>query len=291
MKAYILQFLGKFWCFDAFSKAFQIEENRRYSNNIVPAHPGKPRLFNFWCKTFFSKCLPNGISNGRYSNTFFLSTPARPDSDSLILCAKLGVLRPSQRHFKQKIFKYIIPANPWKRRFYHFMCKTRCFDAFPHVFQIEDIQIHDSCPLLQVQIRQFYVQNSVVWCLPKSISNRRYSNNIVPAHPWKRRFSNVLCKTRCFDAFPKALQITYIQIYYSCPPLTAQILQVQNRLFWSFSKSVLNRKYSNLLLLHHPWKPRYSPILRAKLAVLRLSHRHFNQKYIQIIVFLQGSRG
>ena len=146
------------------------------------------------------------------------------------------------------------------------MCKTRCFDACPHVFQIEDNQIHDSCPLLQVQIRQFYVQNSVFWCLPKGISNRRYSNIIVPAHPWKPRFSNVLCKTRCFDAFPKTLQITYIQIYYSC---------VQNRRFSGFFNGVLNRRYSNIWLLHHPWQPRYSPILRAKLAVLRLSHRHF----------------
>jgi hypothetical protein len=35
------------WCLP---KGFS---NRRYSNNIVPAHPGKPRLFNFWCKNFF----------------------------------------------------------------------------------------------------------------------------------------------------------------------------------------------------------------------------------------------
>ena len=137
----------------------------------------------------------------------------------------------------------------------------------------------------QVQIRQFYVQNSVCWCLPKSISNRRYSNIIVPAHPWKPRFSNVLCKTRCFDAFPKTLQITYsnilflpaphsadspifsfktgcfevfpevfwiesIQIYYYCiTPGSPGIHQfyVQNWLYWGFPRGISNKHIFKLL--------------------------------------------
>ena len=259
-KSRFSNFMCKTRCFHAFPKAFQIEDiqvhyscqllkaqslqfyvqassnsvswclpkgfsNRRYSNNIVPAHPGKPRLFNFWCKTFFFKCLPNGISNRRYSNTFF-SPPLQGQIQILSIYVQNSVFWGLPKSILNRRFSNILflptPESVDSTILFE---KIRCFDAFPHVFQIEDIQIHDSCPLLQVQIRQFYVQNSVCWCLPKSISNRRYSNIIVPAHPWKPRFSNVLCKTRCFDAFPKTLQITYIQIYYSCPPLTAQILQ------------------------------------------------------------------
>ena len=225
-----------------------------------------------------------------------------------MFCAKLGVLMASQRHFKQKIFKYI----------------------------------YYSCPHLKAQIPQCSVQNSVFWCLPKGISNRRYSNIfIIPARPSQLKFSKLFLQNRLFWDFPKAFQIEDIQIhtlflpapessgspsqrhfqqkifkyiYYSCPHLKAQIPQcsvqnsvfwclpkgisnrrysnifiiparpsqlkfsklfLQNRLFWDFPKGVLNKIYSNMSFLHHPWQPRYSPILRAKPAVLRLFQRHF----------------
>jgi len=57
-------------CFDAFPKAFQIED---------------------------------------VQTRLFLQAPER--LDSLIVDAKLGVMRPSQGHFKEHIFKYIIPAH------------------------------------------------------------------------------------------------------------------------------------------------------------------------------------
>ena len=49
---------------------------------------------------------------------------------------------------------------------------------------------------------------------------------VFEAHPWKPRLSNFMCKTGCFEAFPKAFQIE-IQIYMSniLYILTAQILQ------------------------------------------------------------------
>ena len=78
----------------------------------------------------------------------FLPTPESPGSP--MFCAKLGVLMASQRHFQQKIFKYI----------------------------------YYSCPHLKTQIPQCSVQNSVFWCLPKGISNRRYSNHCLsPSFP------------------------------------------------------------------------------------------------------------
>ena len=125
----------------------------------------------YWCRKYTNMLEGTQI-------VLFLPTPESPGSP--MFCAKLGVLMASQRHFKQKIFKYI----------------------------------YYSCPHLKAQIPQCSVQNSVFWCLPKGISNRRYSNIfIIPAHTWKPRFLNVLCKTRCFDAFPKAFQIEDIQIY------------------------------------------------------------------------------
>ena len=143
---------------------------------------------------------PKGISNRRYSNTVFLPTPASPDSP--ISYAKLNVLMLSQKHVKQKIFKYIIHEHSWKPRF----------------------------------VRKFYVQNRVFWCFPKGVLNRIYSIMfflsapesldspilcakvgvlmpsqrhfkqrdiyiyIIAAHPWKARFSNFICKTRCLGA-------------------------------------------------------------------------------------------
>ena len=109
----------------------------------------------------------------------FLPTPA--SADLPIVCAKLGVFMPCQKSF-----------------------------------QIEDIQVYYSCPLLEAQSLQCYVQTSsnwVFWCPPQGILSRRYSNNVIPAHPWKPRLFNFWCKTRCFHAFPKVFQIENIQIY------------------------------------------------------------------------------
>ena len=110
-----------------------------------------------------------------------------------------------------------------------------------------------------MQILQFRVQNFVFSCLPKAISNRRYSHILFLPTPasadspiscaklgvftpsqshFNRRYShtlflNFVCKTLCFHAFPKPFQIEDIHIHYSCPPLPVQILQfrVQNLVF------------------------------------------------------------
>ena len=113
----------KTWYFDAFPKTFQT------FRNIKPAHPWKPRFSNFMCKIKCIHAFPKAfqiediqicfscpplpvqirqfcaqdlvfsrldkiISNRKYSNILFLPTPASLDS------ASLGVLGPSQRHFK-----------------------------------------------------------------------------------------------------------------------------------------------------------------------------------------------
>ena len=108
-------------------------------------------------------------------------------------------------------YSHIILAHPCQCRFSNFVCKTWCFHAFPKPFQIEDIQIYYSCPPLPAQILQFRVQNLVFSCLPEAISNRRYSH-IILAHPCQCRFSNFMCKTWCFHAFPKPFQIEDIHI-------------------------------------------------------------------------------
>ena len=56
----------------------------------------------------------------------------------------------------------------------------------------EDIHIYYSCQPLPVQIHQFYVQNFVFSCLPKVISNRRYSNILFLPTP-KSPDSPILC--------------------------------------------------------------------------------------------------
>ena len=114
--------------------------------------------------------------------------------------------------------------------------------SFPlKTFQIEDIHIYYSCPPLPVQILQFRVQNLVFSCLPKAISNRRYSH-----------------------------------IYYSCPPLPVQILQfrVQNLVFSCLPKAISNRRYSHILFLPTPASAD-SPISCAKLGVFMPSQSHF----------------
>ena len=123
-----------------------------------------------------------------------------------------------------------------------------------------------------MQILQFRVQNLVFSCLPKAISNRRYVTYIILAHPCQCRFSNFVCKTWCFHAFPKvpsqSKQIENIHIYYSCPPLPVQILQfrVQNFVFSCLPKAISNRKYSHILFLPTPASAD-SPISCAKLGV------------------------
>ena len=86
-------------------KSFQIEDIQ-----ICCSCPLlKAQILQFLCakviKTRCFSCLPKSISNRRYSNMLFLPTPA--SADLAIVCAKLGVFMPCQRHFKQKIFKYI----------------------------------------------------------------------------------------------------------------------------------------------------------------------------------------
>ena len=168
----ILQFRAQNLVFSCLPKAIS---NR--SEDIHKYYSGPPlpvQILQFRVQNLVFSCLPEAISNRRYSQILFLPTPA--SADSPISCAKLGVFMPSQSHFKQKIFTYIIPAHPCQCRFSNFMCKTWCFHAFPKPFQIEDIHIYYSCPPLPVQILQFCVQNLVFSCLPKAISNRRYSH-------------------------------------------------------------------------------------------------------------------
>ena len=147
------------------------------------------------------------------------------------------------------------------------MCKTWCLHAFPKPFQIEDIHIYYSCPPLPVQILQFCVQNFVFSCLPKAISNRRYSHTL---------FLNFVYNTWCFHAFPKPFPIEDIHIHYSCPPLPVQILQfrVQNLVFSCLPHAISNRRYSHILFLPTSASAD-SPISCAKLGVFMPSRSHF----------------
>ena len=159
-------------------------------------------------------CLPKGISSRRYSHMLFLPTPA--SADLPIVCAKLGVFMPCQKSF-----------------------------------QIEDIQVYYSCPLLKAQSLQCYVQTSsnwVFWCPPQGISSRRYAHNVIPAHPWKPRLFNFM-QDSVFPCFPKGISKKNSNICYSCPPLAVQICQlyVQNLAFSCLPKSISNRRYSNIL--------------------------------------------
>ena len=188
------------------------------------------QILQFRVQNLVFSCLPKAISNRRYSHILFL-------------------------------------PNPWQCRFSNFVCKTWCFHAFPKPFQIEDIHIYYSCPPLPVQILQFCLQNLVLSWLPEAISNRRYSH-LIPAHPCQCRFSNFVCKTWCFHAFPKPFQIEDIHIYYSCPPLPVQILQfrVQNLVFSCLPKAISNRRYAHTLFFPTPASAD-SPISCAKLGV------------------------
>ena len=67
-----------------------------------------------------------------------------------------------------------MPARPCKPRLSNLCAelnKTSVFWCLQKAFQIEDIQLYYSCPPLKAQIRDFYVQNWVFWCVSKDISN------------------------------------------------------------------------------------------------------------------------
>ena len=203
------------------------------------------QILQFRVRNFVFSCLPKAISNRRYSHILFLPTPAS--------C-----------------------------RFSNFMCKTLCFHAFPKPFQIEDIHIYYSCPPLPVQILQFRVQNLVFSCLPKAISNRRYSQILFLPTPAIADSPISCAKLGVFmPSQPLPLQILPCQIedihiYYSCPPLPVQILQfcVQNLVFSCLAKAISNRRYSHTLFLPTPASAD-SPISCAKLCVFMPSYSRF----------------
>ena len=137
----------------------------------------------------------------------------------------------AKSHFKHKIFKDIIPAYSWKPRFFNLMCKPHrnsvfwCLPKGISNRRFEDIQIHYSSPPLQSQILQFYVQNSVCWGIPKGILNRWFLNILFLPTPESVDF--IFLQNSIFDAFPKAFQID-------------------------------NRRYSNSVIPACPWTPRFS---------------------------------
>ena len=156
-----------------------------------------------------------------------------------------------------------------------FRVQNFVFSCLPKAISVEDTHIHYFCPPLPVQILQFHVQNLVFSCLPKAIANRKYSHILFLPTP-ASAFSNFACKTWCFHAFPKPLQIEDIHKYYSCPPLPVQILQfrVQNLVFSCLPKAISNRRYAHILFRSTPASPD-SPISRAKLGVFMPSQSHF----------------
>ena len=156
------------------------------------------------------------------------------------------------------------------------MCKTLCFHAFPKPFQIEDIHIYYSCPPLPVQILQFRVQNLVFSCLPKAISNRRYSQILFLPTPAIADSPISCAKLGVFMPSQSHFKEKIIHIYYSCPPLPVQILQfcVQNLVFSCLPKAISNRRYSHTLFLPTPASAD-SPISCTKLGVFMPSRSHF----------------
>ena len=153
---------------------------------------------------------------------------------------------PSQIHFKQKIFTYMIPAHPCQCRFSNFVCKTLCFHAFPKPFQIEDIHIISHTLFLPTPASA----DSPISCAKLGVfmpsqnhCKQKIFTYIIPAHPCQCRFSNFVCKTWCFHAFPKPFQIEDIHILFLPTPASAD-----------------------------------SPISCAKLGVFMPSQSHFKQK-------------
>ena len=181
---------------------------------------------------------PKGISNRRYSNTVFLPTPASPDSP--ISYAKLNVLMLSQKHVKQKIFKYIIHEHSWKPRF----------------------------------VRKFYVQNRVFWCFPEGVLNRIYSIMFFLSAP-ESLDSPILCaKVGVLMPSQRHFKQRYIYIYYCCTPLKGKILQfyLQNSVFRGFPKAF---QIEDIQIYCSAPDRLDSSILCAELGVLMLSQRHF----------------
>ena len=155
----------------------------------------------------------------------FLPIPA--SADLPILCARLGVFMPCQESFQIEDIQIYFSCPLLKAPILQFnanLTAARCFDAFPKAFQIEDIQIHYSPPPLQSQILQFYVQSSVFWGLPKGISNRKYSNMLFLPTPASADLPILCARLGVFMPCQKSFQIEDIQIYFSCPLLQAEIL-------------------------------------------------------------------
>ena len=147
--------------------------------------------------------------------------------------------------------------------------------AFPKPFQIEDIHIYYSCPPL-CRFSDF-LQNLVFSCLPKAISNRRYSHIYYSCPPLPVQILRFRVQNLVFSCLPKAISNRrYSHIYYSCPPLPVQILRfrVQNLVFSCLPKAISNRRYSHILFLPTPASAD-SPISFAKLGVFMPSQSHF----------------
>jgi hypothetical protein len=122
------------------------------------------------------------------------------------------------------IFKYIILAHPWKRRFYHFICKTRCFDAFPKAIQIEHIQIRLFLPTpVSADLPILCAKLGVFMPCQKSFQTqdiqRYYSCLLLKAQILQFNVHANLIETRCFDAFPKAFRIEDSKIFKYIIPL------------------------------------------------------------------------
>jgi hypothetical protein len=85
-----------------------------------------------------------------------------------------------------------------------------------------------------------------------------------------------MCKSRCFDAFPKAFQTKDIHtyIYYCCTPLKGKILQfyLQNSVFRGFPRAF---QIEDIQIYCSAPDRLDSSILCAELGVLMLSQRHF----------------
>ena len=145
-------------------------------------HPCQCRFIrDFVCKTLVLSCNHGPGSHFKLEDIHLLFLPTPASADSPISCAQTLCFHafPIASISNRMICRtYIIPAHPCQVAVFSIfsMCKTWFFHAFLKPFQIEDMHIHYSCPPLPVQILQFRVQNLVFSCLPKAISNRRYSH-------------------------------------------------------------------------------------------------------------------
>ena len=166
------------------------------------------------------------------------------------------------------------------------------------------------------------MQNLVFSCLPKAISNRRYSHILflpTPASADSPIAKLGVCKTWCFHAFPKPFQIEDIHIYYSCPPLPLQILRfrvqnlvfsclpkafqiedihnyscpplpvqilqfrVQNLVFSCLPKAISNRRYSHILFLPTPARQQILQFPVCKTLVFSCLPKAISNRYSHIL--------